>query len=203
MGQDSKFEFGLLSAKTWHSSHWCCFLLLLPLSYLCSSSLFNTESHDIGTAVAVQTTESVMQGGEVISSRSKPWASGFRLQQMLGEDYDYVICKHDEQGRQRNMLNSRSRTRRRFHTFFSNRHCCLWEYRLWMSSPSRKHVPQHVCEKLARSRIVTETEDSELLQTYQSRNLNWIQWSPINKVVEVADLPILWTEWWTLIPTLH
>jgi len=44
--------------------------MLLPLSYLCPSSLFNTESHDISTAVAVQTTESVMQGGEVISSRS-------------------------------------------------------------------------------------------------------------------------------------
>jgi hypothetical protein len=37
---------------------------------------------------------------------------------MLGEVYDYVIHKHDEQGRQRNMLNSHSRTRRRFHTFF-------------------------------------------------------------------------------------
>jgi hypothetical protein len=70
MGQDSKFEFGLLSAKTWHSSYLCCFLLLLPLSYLCPSSLFNTESHDIGSAVAVQITESVMQGGEVIRSRS-------------------------------------------------------------------------------------------------------------------------------------
>jgi hypothetical protein len=58
----------LLSAKTWHSSHWCCFLLLLPLSYLCPSNLFNTESHDIGTAVAVQTEANL---GQVDSGFSK------------------------------------------------------------------------------------------------------------------------------------